>query len=191
MINMHKHTHTRVRAASSGFTLLEVLIAIVVVAFGLLGLAGLQLFALKNNQSASARVAATSLASDMIDRMKANFQGVIAGNYHAPDLTSYGGPAVPTCNTVAGCTPAELAQHDLLEWTTRVAAALPGGVGIVCSDPTPNDAAPTPTPPALTGCAPAATSDLPLYAVKIWWVDDRSQANPGGTLKYVYTAFNP
>ena len=30
-----------------------------------------------------------------------------------------------------------------------------------------------------------------LYAVKIWWVDDRSQANPTGTLKYIYTAFNP
>ena len=59
------------RRTTSGFTLLEVLIAIVVVAFGLLGLAGLQVFALKNNQSASMRVAATNLTTDIVDRMKA------------------------------------------------------------------------------------------------------------------------
>lgn len=185
MNNMHKHSHTPVRAASSGFTLLEVLIAIVVVAFGLLGLAGLQLFALKNNQSASARVAATSLASDMIDRMKSNFQGVIAGDYNKPSTADYN-TLNPTCNTT-GCTPAQLAQHDLSEWRLRVAQALPGGVGIVCVDSTPNDAAPLP-PPAATSCD---NTGVALYAVKIWWVDDRSQANPTGTLKYIYTAFNP
>ena len=175
---MHKISHTRVRAAASGFTLLEVLIAIVVVAFGLLGLAGLQLFALKNNQSASARVAATSLTSDIIDRMKSNFQGVIAGNYNQPNATAYAGPSVPNCNQAGGCTPTELAQHDLFEWTARVAAALPGGVGIVCVDASPS------TPDC-------ENTGITLYAVKIWWVDDRSQANPTGTLKYIHTGFNP
>src|SRR4029453_9658444 len=186
MTDMKTHMHTRMRAVS-GFTLLEVLIAIVVVAFGLLGLAGLQLYALKNNHSAAMRVAATNLANDMIDRMKSNFQGVIAGNYNQSSTAAYQGPAVANCNQVAGCTAAELAQHDLNEWRLRLQAALPGGAGIVCVDSTPNDTQPdlAPTKPYCDGLG--AT----LYVVKIWWVDDRSQANPNGTLKYFYTAFNP
>ena len=171
------------RPVSTGFTLLEVLIAIVVVAFGLLGLAGLQVFALKNNQSASLRVAATNLTTDIIDRMKSNYLGVINGNYDQPNTASYT-TVVPGCSQATGCTPAALAQNDLREWQQRVAASLPGGVGIVCLDSSPNEAA-TPGAAACDGVGAAA------YSVKIWWYDDRSQANAAGTLKYMYTSFNP
>ena len=51
------------RQKSGGFTMLEVLISIVIIAFGLLGVAGLQAFALKNNNSASLRTTATILAA--------------------------------------------------------------------------------------------------------------------------------
>lgn len=176
---------TAMRNKSSGFTLLEVMIAIVVVAFGLLGLAGLQVFALKNNQSAAMRSAATVLASDMIDRMKANFQGVIAAQYDKSNTGDYT-TAVAGCNLTAGCTPTDLAQNDRFEWATRVAGALPGGVGIVCLDSTP-DAPANPTP-AAPGCDGVGGT---VYVVKIWWLDDRSQANIAGNLKYVYTSFNP
>ena len=185
---MFKPFRTAARKASSGFTLLEVLIAIVVVAFGLLGLAGLQLFALKNNQSASARVTATGLANDMIDRMKANFAGVALGSYNQPLPGAYTGPPVAACNQVIGCSPAQLATHDLNEWSQRVAQALPGGVGIVCVDSTPNDNAPL--PPTL-GPNTCDATGVAMYVIKIWWVDDRSTANPAGNLKYFFTAFNP
>ena len=173
-----------VRMAAPGFTLLEVLISIVVVAFGLLGLAGLQAFALKNNQSASLRVAAVGLTTDIIDRMKSNYQGAVNGNYNKPSTADYGTP-VPGCTQLTGCSASDLAKNDLNEWRDRVAQVLPGGVGIVCIDSTPADVAPTPAAPAcdLTG--------VTLYVVKIWWVDDRTQANPNGTLKYFYTSFNP
>lgn len=173
------------RQTSSGFTMLEVLIAIVVVSFGLLGLAGLQAFALKNNQSASLRVAATVLAADMVDRMKANFQGVINGEYNKPNTADYTG-GVAGCNATAGCTPNELAQNDRFEWAQRVAATLPGGAGIVCLDSTATlPANPTPAAP---GCDNAGAT---VYAIKIWWLDDRTQGNVAGNLKHVFTAFNP
>lgn len=168
-----------------GFTMLEVMIAIVVVSFGLLGLAGLQAFALKNNQNAALRSLATVLAGDMIDRMKANFQGVIAGEYDKPNIADYTTP-VPGCNTTAGCTPANLAQNDRYEWAQRVAASLPGGVGLVCLDSTP-DTPPNPTP-ASPGCDGTGAT---VYVVKIFWLDDRSQGNVAGNLKYVFVPFNP
>ena len=175
---------SRHRAPAAGFTLLEVLIAIVVVAFGLLGLAGLQVFALKNNQSASLRVTATNLTTDIIDRMKANYIGVINNEYNKPTTASYT-TTEATCATT-GCAPQLLARNDLREWQQRVAATLPGGVGIVCLDKNPNDN----SLPTATDCDnDGATS----YVVKIWWYDDRTQmnkANPAAR-KYMYTAFNP
>jgi type IV pilus assembly protein PilV len=179
---MYKHKRP-VRPVTHGFTLLEVLIAIVVVAFGLLGLAGLQVFALKNNQSATMRVAATNLTSDIIDRMKSNYLGVINGNYDQP-LTNAYQTQVTGCTQAGGCAFGALAQNDLFQWQRRVAAALPGGVGIVCLDSNPNDNS-TPAAPDCDGSGTAA------YAIKIWWYDDRSRANPTGTRKYMYTAFNP
>jgi type IV pilus assembly protein PilV len=65
-------TDTTMTSRSTGFTMLEVLIAIVILAFGLLGVAGLQAYAVANNQSAALRVAAAGLATDMVDRMKLN-----------------------------------------------------------------------------------------------------------------------
>jgi type IV pilus assembly protein PilV len=186
---MKPHSQRRV---APGFTLLEVLIAIVVVAFGLLGLAGLQVFALKNNQSASLRVAATNLTTDIIDRMKANYIGVINDNYNRPLTTDYG-TTVGTCATT-GCTPTELAANDLREWKERVAATLPGGIGIVCLDQTPSTDV---TPAAGAGWTPPSTdcdnAGGTSYAVKIYWYDDRTQANSANpaTRKYMYTAFNP
>ena len=182
------------RRTAAGFTLLEVLIAIVVVAFGLLGLAGLQVFALKNNQSASLRVTATNLTTDIIDRMKANYIGVINNNYNQPLTSAYQGTPVSNCTSATGCLPAELATTDLIQWQQRVAATLPGGIGIVCLDQTPQtDSAPgasaTWAPPA-TDCDGSGSA---AYVVKIYWYDDRTQANAANptTRKYMSTAFNP
>ena len=155
------------RSTTSGFTMLEVLISIVVIAFGLLGIAGLQAFALKNNQSASLRATATELSADMIDRMKANVQGLVNGDYNKQAAADYAGPAVAGC-VGAGCTPTQLAVNDLFEWSQAVAARLPQGVGVVCLTATPNAGDPPPGNPQCDGAG------VTNYVVKIWWVDDRT-----------------
>jgi type IV pilus assembly protein PilV len=170
-------------AASRGFTMLEVLISIVVIAFGLLGIAGLQAYAIKNNYSASLRVTATSLASDMIDRMKANYVAVMNGDYNKPSTTAYT-TSVANCLTTSGCTSSELAQNDLYEWAQRVAAALPNGKAIVCLDSTPND--------GVSAAAPACDNlGTTMYVVKIWWIDDRSATGALATPQLFAWAFNP
>lgn len=57
---------------SSGISLIEMLIALLVLSFGLLGIAGLQAYSLRNNSNAYYRSVANSLAYDIVDRMRAN-----------------------------------------------------------------------------------------------------------------------
>ena len=114
----------------AGFTLIEVLIAMVILAIGLLGLAGLQATGLKNNQSAYYRSQATQMAYDIADRMRANV--ATANNY----LTTFMDPADATlqadCETVsATCTPADMAENDLFEWNTALTDTLPSGTGSI------------------------------------------------------------
>lgn len=109
-----------------GFAMLEVLIAIVVVSFGLLGLAGLQVIGLKNNQTAYIRSIATQQAYDMADRMRANYAGVAAGNYN--NLSSSG--SNPGCIS-SNCSPSQVAAYDFYIWNTSNGALLPGGGGRV------------------------------------------------------------
>ena len=113
-----------------GFTLIEVLVAIVVLAIGLLGLAGLQASSLKNNTSAYTRSQAQLLAYDMLDRLRANREGVINGSYD--DLLSTT-PSDPSCIT-SGCSVAQLAQHDAFEWSALLSSTLPAGVGRVAGN---------------------------------------------------------
>lgn len=153
-----KHSATPPRA--SGFSLIEVLIALVVFSIGLLGVAGLQMSGLRANHSSALRTQTTYLAYDMADRMRANIQGINDGNY----LNLSGDPGDPGCSA-SGCTPALMAQTDLHEWNLANASNLPSGSGAVCLDSTPNDG--TPVAIACDGLGTA-------YAIKIWWNDDQS-----------------
>ena len=77
---------------NAGFTLIEVLIAMLVLAVGLLGLAGLQATSLRNNQSAYNRSQATQLAYDIADRMRANSAGIASYTAIMPISTANAKP---------------------------------------------------------------------------------------------------
>jgi len=112
-----------------GFTLIEVLIAVLVLAIGLLGLAGLQASALRVNHDAQLRSQATLLAYDMADRMRTNRE--LALSAANPYDTAY---------VAAGCvqgfvpTGATIALQDLEEWRNQLACYLPRGEGEVIRD---------------------------------------------------------
>lgn len=104
----------------SGFTLLEVLIAILVLSIGLLGLAGLMVSSIRNSHSAYHRTQATWLAYDMIDRLRVDRANAISAS------VPYN---IPLTTAVSGST--GLAGTDVTNWKTTLANALPAGDGSV------------------------------------------------------------
>lgn len=112
--------------SSQGFSLIEVLIAIVILSIGLLGIAGLQVTGLRYAHSANLHYIAALQANDIADRMRANFAGVTAGAYN--NLSGIGSD--PNCITT-GCTPGQMAQTDTFQWNTDNSNYLPAGQGTV------------------------------------------------------------
>jgi type IV pilus assembly protein PilV len=147
---------------NGGFTLLEILIAVVVLSIGLLGIAGLQALGQQSNHSAYLRSQATALAYDMIDRMRANSAGVASGNYNAIDTTAntYTDPGCAS----SSCSASQMAQYDMYDWQQELATQLPTGNGTV------------------TGAGTGS-----VFSVTVMWDDDRNASASlvcgAGTLK--------
>lgn len=163
-----------------GFTLIEVLVTTLVVGIGLMGLAGLQTASLRSTQSAEQRTEAARLAAEMADRMRANAAGVGAGYYDNHASTTSSG-----CLGTGGCGPEQLANDDMAQWRTALQARLPGGnnvTGVVCIDSDPNNGPATPAEPS---CDAGGT----VYAIKIWW-DDQRTGDPSKFQLFV-TSFQP
>lgn len=162
-----------------GFTLLEVLIAVLILAIGLLGMAGLQVAGLRNNYSAYLRSQSTQLAYDIADRMRANPAGVIGGSYNNQAAPN----SAPSPDCVSNsCTSSQMASKDLFDWTTTLAAQLPNGRGVVCIDSSPNDG---------TFASNACDGVGNVYAIKIWWNDEYDRGTGAVVVKQFATSFQP
>lgn len=106
---------------SRGFTLLEVLIAVVILGVGLLGLAGLLMMSVRTNQSAYLRTQASFLAQSMADRMRGNAFAIWGGGYNVTI------PAGGTAGTSATCpcNATQIAARDLFWWSQEMRTFLP------------------------------------------------------------------
>lgn len=114
-----------------GFSLVEILVAVVILSVGLLGLAGLQTTSLKNNDDAYLRSQATMLAYSMLDHMRANHDGTISNDYDVAFADT-----APAQDCIANnCTHAQLAKADLEEWLDKLAKTLPEGDGEITTTP--------------------------------------------------------
>jgi type IV pilus assembly protein PilV len=117
----HAAAGSRHGRAAGGFSLIEVLVALVVLSVGLLGLAALQTNAVEFNHDAYLRSQATILAYDIADRIRGNRQAAIDGEYVSVFATT-----LPTCNAAVAGT---VAQQDIGAWRRALVCALPAGNG--------------------------------------------------------------
>jgi type IV pilus assembly protein PilV len=125
-------------ARASGFTLIEVLVALVVLSVGLLGMAKMVMVSAHSNDSAYLRSQATALAYAILENMRANRDQAILHAYDTPLGVM---PADPGPCFAAPCAAATLAQFDVFRWKQRLdsavtvagvpVGALPSGTGSV------------------------------------------------------------
>jgi len=113
---MKKHAQRRRMA---GITMVETLVALVVISVGMLGIAGLYLSSLKAGRSANLRIQALNLASEMADRIRANRNGL--ANYVA---TAAATGTQHAC-AAANCSTKDIAENDIYIWKQAISAALP------------------------------------------------------------------
>jgi type IV pilus assembly protein PilV len=131
----------RLRLAG-GFTLIEVLVALFVLAIGIAGAAATQLAALRTRHQSALLSQGVQLASALAERMRANAAALQADDAFNPylalryDALADGAPlaADPACHSGAGCDPAQLADADLYHLKQALHSTFPGGRVVVCRD---------------------------------------------------------
>ncbi len=130
---MTKQTPNITAKPQRGFTLIEVLVTLVILAIGLLGLASLQSAGMQYNYSAYTRTQATTLAYDIMDRMRANSEAALTGKYAAAIGTM---PTTPSsCDgKSANCNGDAMAAHDVYVWKQSLLTLLPQGDGGITRD---------------------------------------------------------
>lgn len=112
------------QSRQQGVALLEVLIAVVVIAFGFLALLKLQITSLNNVVASNQRYVAAELSQTMGERIRANFSGLV--DYNGLDTRNFG----KDCSS--GC--AQVKDNDAYAWKKSLQDAqdaLPGGYGTV------------------------------------------------------------
>ena len=139
-----------------GFGLMEAMASMLLLSLCALAYAALQVRGLSANTSAMWRSKAALLSYEMADRMRANRAGFSAGGYSSLTVPT----AVTDCGVASSCTPTRMALLDYWQWSTAIAAQLPGGSGVVCLDSTPDDG---------TAAAPACDGAGAAYVVKLFW----------------------
>lgn len=158
-----------------GFSLIEVLISIIVLSFGMLGMVGMQAAALQSNREARLQSVAYGLAQELAELMRGNkdVANLTTNNPYFRDssLTSLAPVSASYCLNVAGAGCAgitladqtTIAQAQMAEWLARTDAELPGARVVVCLDSAPYDAS---TNLPQWGCTTGSTEEV---VIKIGW----------------------
>jgi type IV pilus assembly protein PilV len=132
----------------SGFTLVEVLIALIILSVGMLGIAGLYVHSMQAGRTSLFRHHAVTLAGDVADRIRANPRAGAAYGLGGADNGCVSGGV--------DCTPAQMAANDIFLWDQQATDTLPNGTVTVVFD-----IAPVP----------------PTYEIRVEWTEPEGPLN--------------
>ena len=140
---------------ASGFTLIEVLVAVLILGIGILGMAGMQAMSVRESQNTYFRTQADMLAYDIVDRMRANRSE--AANSASYDFDGSAPAGVAACgDATSECDSTEMAGFDLNQWFEAISdSSLPGALGTVTQD----------------------VGTASVYTVQVFWDENRDGAN--------------
>ena len=171
---------TLAKQAQDGFSLIEVLVAIIILSIGMLGAVGMQSAALRSNKESRNQAAAVTFARELGEKMRGNhtvaIQTTSANNPYLFDTTLTGTSSVATfsvnCFTTGCPILKDAATWDVADWQARVQASLPTPRVKVCFDKEPYNSA---------GIAKwACTNDGDLSVLKMSW----TTSNTAGSLTF-------
>ena len=144
MVYKIKHLNNNKSQYQQGNTLIEAMVSLVILSFGLLGIAGLLLASTGQQKNSQSYSVASILINDITERMRANKNDLLqsTNNYMTPNLTSYEqavdytkNPPTSTINCnhleVDCSAQGDLAASDLNTWLRRINTELPGGAGVI------------------------------------------------------------
>jgi type IV pilus assembly protein PilV len=132
---------------AGGFSLVEVLVSIVVMTFGMLGMVGMQAAALKANREARIQSSAINLAKELADMIRGNKAiGILTtnnpylGDFNSVPLAAASPSYCLSVRSSATCTDGTaVANSQMTEWLARIDAELPGARVMTCRDNSPYD----------------------------------------------------
>jgi type IV pilus assembly protein PilV len=148
----------QIMSRPSGFSIVEALVALVVLSVGMLGIAALYVESLRAGRTAVYRTQAVNLASDMADRIRANRNALGAWALAPTDNPADQGCVAGTTN----CSAAQLAQDDQASWRLAIQQQLPGS-------PTANPATPFGTIQVINAVVPNQ------YVITVTWSEPGEQ----------------
>lgn len=121
-----------------GFSMIEVLIAVLILSFGISSIGMMMLATMTNTRGAMYRSRAISLAQDMVERIHANYEG--RALYDTDDTTGEDkGCFQSGATSPPACSSGDLAAHDIWQWADslrNVTTGLPSGAGTIDRDST-------------------------------------------------------
>lgn len=156
---------------AAGFTIIEVLVAMLVLAIGVIGSSAMQLTALRTRHQSSLLSNAVQLGSSMLDTMRANARQMQLSDVDNPYLgldDDGSAPAAPamsgaSCFAPAECDSAQLAAFDIAQWQRQLRASLPGGRFVICRDDQVQDGV-----SSLWSCSGAPAAPI---VIKLGWTE--------------------
>ncbi|MCB1644146.1 MAG: type IV pilus modification protein PilV [Pseudomonadales bacterium] len=162
----------RLASRQQGVSLIEVLVAVLIVAVGILGVAGLQVVSLQQNRSALLRAEALQLGNDILDRMRAN----PLTDYAPVALTDAPSSSV-NCITNA-CDRNGMAEYDIAQWKCSINSTL---------DPDTGEQHPVCISFGIVGSLPGGAGSITksgtVHEIVVEWTDDRGGNKSSVTLR--------
>ena len=119
--------NNRIGQVQRGFSLIEVLIALIIMSVGMLGIAGLYVQSMQAGRTSMLRHNAVTLAGDVADRIRSNPRAGIA--YADADGADSG-----CVNGTVNCTELEMAAHDIFLWQDQATETMPNGLVTITVD---------------------------------------------------------
>lgn len=170
-VDVRLRTRTKVARRMAGFSMVEVLVSIVVLSFGILGTVGLQAAALKYGRDARQQSVAVNLARELAEMMRANaaesskttanpYLGSFSGTGLAPDTSSACLSPGNQCSSTL-----DVANAQMTDWLARVEAALPDARVVTCQDTAPYTASGLPQ----WDCVAPGSNAQSVTVLKLGW----------------------